>query len=105
MKSTATLLGFVLLISIVASGCATLYPVGSFYTEVSIPSQIGSGDADYSKVGKATANSYLALIATGDASIETAAKNGGITEIKYVDYSVKNILGIIGEYTTVVYGD
>lgn len=98
-------MGFVLLISIVASGCATLYPVGSFYTEVSIPSQIGSGDADYSKVGKATANSYLALIATGDASIETAAKNGGITEIKYVDYSVKNILGIIGEYTTVVYGD
>ena len=105
MKKTIALLSIVLLVSVMASGCATLYPVGSFYTEVAFPGPIGDGNADYSKVGKATANSYLALIATGDASIETAAKNGGITEIKYVDYSVKNILGIIGEYTTVVYGD
>jgi len=105
VKSTATLLGLVLLISIMASGCATLYPVGTFYTEVSVPTLVGDGDADYSKVGKATAKSYLTLIATGDASIEAAAKNGGITEIKYVDYNVKNILGVIGEYTTIVYGD
>jgi hypothetical protein len=105
VKNTITLLSLVLLICIMASGCATVYPVGSFYTEISIPSLVGDGNADYSKVGKATAKSYLALIATGDASIEAAAKNGGITDIKYVDYSVKNILGLIGEYTTIVYGD
>ena len=105
MKKTITLLSLVFLVSIMASGCATLQPVGTFYTEVSLPGPIGDGSADYSKVGKAMAKSYLTLIATGDASIEAAAKNGGITDIKYVDYSVKNILGIIGEYTTVVYGD
>ncbi len=105
MKRKISLLSLVLIASIMVSGCATLYPVGSFYSEVAFPAAVGNGDADYSKVGKATANSYLALIATGDCSIATAAKNGGITEIKYVDYDVKNILGIIGEYTTVVYGD
>ena len=58
-----------------------------------------------SKVGKATATSVLGLVATGDSSIKTAAANGGITKIKYVDYEVENILGIYGKYTTVVYGD
>jgi len=57
------------------------------------------------KVGTATATSILGLIATGDASIEAATRNGGITKVKYVDYSVKNILGLFGEYTTTVYGD
>ena len=42
----------------------------------------------------------LALIA-----LTTAAANGGITTIKFVDYEVENILGVYGQYTTVVYGD
>ena len=99
-------LSFVLLgLVLFASGCATALPAGSLYTEVSFPGGVGSGDTDYSKVGKATSKSYFALIAVGDSSIETAAKEGGITNIKYVDYKTKNILGFIGEYTTYVYGD
>ena len=62
-------------------------------------------DIDYKKVGVSKATSILALIATGDASIEAAAKAGNIKTIKYVDWSAKNILGIYGEYTTTVYGD
>jgi hypothetical protein len=41
----------------------------------------------------------------GDSSINTAAKNGGITKINHVDRQVKNVLGFIGEYTTTVYGE
>jgi hypothetical protein len=67
---------------------------------------VGSaGPTAYAKVGKATSTSILGLVATGDASIETAAKNGGIKTIKFVDYEVHNILGIYGQYTTIVYGD
>ena len=57
----------------------------------------------YSKVGTAKATSILGMVA--DCSIKTAAANGGIKTIKYVDYDTKNTLGIYGEYTTTVYGD
>ncbi len=86
-------------------GCASYYPMGMLVTQVQGPMAAGPGSVKYSKVGKATAQSVLGLVATGDASIQTAAKNGGIKKIKYVDYHVENILGIIGKYTTVVYGD
>ncbi len=101
-------IGYVMLlvmIGFIVSGCATAIPAGALYTEVGFPSGVGSGDMQYSKVGKATSNSYFGLIATGDATITAAAQNGGITKIKYVDYKSRNILGIMGEYTTYVYGD
>ncbi len=88
------------------TGCATVAPVGVLYTKVNLPLQLGDGNnISYSKVGQASANSYFSLIATGDASVETAAKNGNIKSIKYVDYHVENILGVVGTYTTTVYGD
>jgi hypothetical protein len=91
-------------IAFLMSGCASYIPAGSIYTGAQ-GAIGGSGDVSYSKVGKATSTSILGLVATGDASIKTAAANGGIKRIKYVDYEVENILGIYGQYTTVVYGD
>ena len=105
MRRLISLLAFSIVAVIFATGCATPIPAGGFYTEVAFPGGVGSGDLSYSKVGVATSTSYLALIATGDASIKAAAENGGIKEIKYVDYSTKNVFGIIGEYTTTVYGN
>lgn len=96
----------VITVAFLATGCASIAPVGILYTQVKVPSQLGDGkDVSYSKVGQASAKSYFTLIATGDASIEAAAKNGGIKTIKYVDYHVENFLGAIGTYTTTVYGD
>ena len=96
----------VLLVATFLTGCASLAPIGILYTEVKVPSQLGDGkDVTYSKVGQASAKSYFTLIATGDASIDAAAKNGDIKVIKYVDYHVENFLGMIGTYTTTVYGD
>jgi hypothetical protein len=92
--------------TVILSGCATIYPVGSFYTGVKVPSLMGDGqDVSYSKVGKAKAISILSLFAFGDASIEKAKQNGNIKTIKYIDWKADNILGIYGEYTTIVYGD
>ena len=32
-------------------------------------------------------------------------ENGGIKKIHHVDYKVKNILGIVGSTTTIVWGE
>jgi len=95
----------VLLAAVALSGCATPYPFGLVYTELKAPVSAGEGGISYSKTGVAKATSVLCLVATGDCSIKAAASNGNIRTIKYVDYDVKNILGVYGEYTTTVYGD
>ena len=89
------------------TGCAMgAAPVtGFWYTDVSGGLAATDSDQKPTKSGSATANSILGLVATGDASIETAAKNGGITQIHHVDYSSKSILGIIASYTITVYGN
>lgn len=88
------------------SGCArTAAPaIGSIYTSTVAPVTATASEAG-SKTGEATVSSVLGIIATGDASIAAAAKNGGITKIKTVDYKAFSILGIYATYTTVVTGE
>ena len=98
----AVFLGFFLLNF---TGCmAVQSPVhGWAYTEAKYDGVIEDGPAP-TKTGKACATAILAMVATGDASLETAKANGGITQISHVDHSAKNILGIWGEYCTIVKG-
>lgn len=56
------------------------------------------------KKGEACATSILGLVTTGDASIRAAADAGGIKQISAVDGSIKNIIGIVATYCTVVSG-
>ena len=93
--------------TVVLTGCATSTPVGSLYTQVKLPVAVTEAKAASTKlkVGKAECKSILGLVATGDASIDTAAKNAGITTIHHVDWEAENILGIIGTYRCVVYGE
>lgn len=78
--------------------------VGVLYSEVAWDGPVTEG-ALGTKQGKACAQSILVLVAQGDASVEAAAKAGGITKIHQVDHTSKNILGILGEYCTIVHGD
>ncbi|MBT8352347.1 MAG: TRL-like family protein [Deltaproteobacteria bacterium] len=87
------------------TGCATLYPAGSIYTNISLPVTVTANGGTATKVGISQSTSILGAVAIGDASIEAAKKNGGITKVHHVDYGVKNILGIFGTYTTTVYGE
>jgi hypothetical protein len=96
---------FGLFILALFTGCATQVPVGFILIDNTLPLQVGDAAAKSTKVGTATSQSYVGMIAVGDSSIETAAKNGGITKINHVDWKVKNMLGLIGEYTTTVYGE
>jgi len=56
------------------------------------------------KEGKACATSILGMVAKGDASITAAKANGGITTVSSVDHTAKNIVGVFGEWCTVVRG-
>lgn len=88
------------------AGCAiTPAPlVGVFYTDISYPRQVWHGTAQ-SKVGEACASSILGLVATGDASIEEAKKEGRISKVTSVDQKSTSILGLFGTYCTVVTGE
>ncbi|MGR6034091.1 MAG: TRL domain-containing protein [Candidatus Nitrosoglobus sp.] len=86
------------------AGCATVYPVGAFYTNVKLPMQVTDNTNEFKK-GEATCQSILSLVATGDCSIEAAKENGGIRKVSHVDWDVENILGIMGTYKVTVYGE
>lgn len=91
--------------SALLSGCmmAVQSPaVGVLYAEV-----YGPLDAEGpigKKEGQSCAQSVLGLVATGDASIKAAAKAGGITNVTSVDHYTRNILGVLGEFCTIVRG-
>jgi hypothetical protein len=93
-----------LAISALALCSCNITRVGPVYTDVAAPVTSTCAGAS-GKVGKATTTCYLGLWAEGDASIDTAKKNGGITTVSSVDVSVDSIHGIITTYTTTVRGN
>lgn len=97
------LLGVV--VAFLMTGCAVINApmVGALYTDTSQPIAVGT-DASCVKVGSAKCSSIIG-ITRGDASIDTAMKNGGIRKIHHVDCDVRSILGVYATYTTVVYGE
>jgi len=90
-------------------GCAGYpYAPGWIFTEYQIPGSSpddSSGLVPGSKIGTSEVECYLGWIATGDASIAAAAKNGGIRSVKTVDVDFKNILGLYSKTITTVTGD
>jgi hypothetical protein len=55
-------------------------------------------------MGVAT-SSGIVLFCEGDASLKAAMDNGAIKKVHHVDYKVKNIFGIIGSTSTIVWGE
>ena len=89
------------------SSCAstgTVCGAGGIYTDVTEGVTATSNNVG-SKVGTASATNILGLFATGDASINAAASNGGIKKISHIDAHKKSILGIICNYEVFVYGE
>ena len=82
------------------AGCVKSPLVGGIYTDVKDGLAV-TGNAGSSKVGTAEAKGY----ALGDASIQAAAREAGITRIHHVDYQAKSYVGVYTIYTIIVYGD
>jgi len=111
----ALLLVLALCLVVGAVGCGGLQgygpvrpPMAGLLTQWTAPlSADNQGvDANASKVGRAEVQQFLGIVSSGDCSIEAAARNGGITTVKYVDYEVFDVLfGAYSTFTIVVHGD
>ncbi|MGC8928815.1 MAG: TRL-like family protein [Myxococcota bacterium] len=88
-------------------GCTTVpAPVlGFLYTDVKFPSDAPNSAKVVEKKGEACATTILGLVATGDASLASAAAEAKITQITAVDYHSTNILGLYGKFCTIVRGE
>ena len=99
---------FVAAIAAIASGCVVVGPsnANSLLTlDVQSPDMsFVDNDVKPAKMGVATAEGIVCFT-QGDASLKAAMNNGGITKVHHVDYKVKNILGIIGSTSTIVWGE
>lgn len=103
--------------SVLFSGCAINLggsspvgiPMGSLYTQVTIPAHdlevAADGTAKASKVGKSTCTNILGLIASGDCGTDAAMRSANISRVQSVDFEYLSILGIITKRTTVVRGE
>lgn len=106
-----TLVGMVAALGacVMLSGCLVapvVPPVGIIYTDFKAPLDYNaSGETVGTRSGEAETMSILALVALGDASIKTAAQNGGITQIHSIDYHYTNIVGVYQKYVTIVHGE
>lgn len=93
LKKTKKVLALLAVAALMTS-CAVTLPVNATSNPVG------------KKVGIAKATGYLGvLFFDQDASIRTAAKNGGISRIATVDIKQSSILGIIVTYETIVTGE
>jgi hypothetical protein len=99
-------LGILAVGAVMLSSCAVVRSplTGFLYTSMKNPHSVTS-NAGASKVGTSEAMSILGIVATGDASIDAAAKAAGITKIHHVDEEATAILGIIAKYKIYVYGE
>ncbi len=83
-----------LITSLILASCSITFPVTATSNSVG------------SKVGESTAVIYLGVFYfDADASIRTAAKNGGITKISTVDIKQFNVFNLYTTYTTIVTGE
>lgn len=89
------------------AGCAQTQPVGTLYTKVVLPMTVTDniGEISRLKVGTSSCTSVLSIVAVGDASIAAAMKNGNIKKVHTVDWKAESVLGIVGQYECVVYGE
>lgn len=95
-------------IAAAAVGCVSVRPsnaVSALTLDVTSPdTSFIDNSVKPVKCGKATASGIICFT-EGDASIKAAMDNGNIKKIHHVDYKVKNILGIVGSTTTIVWGE
>ena len=113
MRVTIRLLA-VLLAVLLTAGCAfwrapVVPPGGVLFTQYRAPltPQV-SGVPVAKKVGMHTSHYFayfLYSFAWDDASIDAAAKEGGLSRVYYADYEVLSILGLYARFTVRAYGE
>ena len=80
---------------------------GCFYANIKIPLDTDLQQTTLgSKIGQASTESILGLVAWGDASTQAAAEDGGLSTINHMDQEIFAVLGFVYvRQTVIVYGD
>jgi len=107
------LLTAVAALCITMTGCGALVMAGPggalLYADAKGPAAAlayyGATATGSTKVGTASYNNILGILATGDASLDAAMRAGGITKLHHCDVQITNILGIIATYKLIAYGE
>lgn len=110
------LVAAIIAIGMCGSGCTSVIypggptPGGVFLTHVRAPAQNLAVAVDPTarnlRPGKASCGSLMYMFAFGDASVDTAMRNSGITKVHHVDYEVDWIFfGFWVNMSTIVYGE
>ncbi len=103
-KVVISILALVLLAPMIGCAGGGIGPV-SGWAWADVRGPVDAEGAVGGKTGEACATSYVGVVAIGDASIATAAANGGIKNVTNVDQHSTNMLGIIVKYCTIVSGN
>lgn len=104
--SLSARLGLALGLALAAGGCANVRgPAPAALSFYASPIDAGPAPVSASKRGEACASNILGLVATGDASIDTAKRNGGITRVASVEQTASRVLGYYAKFCTVVRGE
>lgn len=102
MKKTIFSLACAVAIALGMSSCAALGN-GTLYNDTVEPCQVTANTLG-SKVGQAQIVNIVG-VALGDAGVQKAAKEAGITKVSHVDKKVWSILGVYSVTTYTVYGN
>jgi hypothetical protein len=106
----ALLVMIVLAVAISISGCALYHapvmpPAGLLVTSVSAPLDTDMEQTPFKqKKGSSSSMCILWLFSFGNAGIDAAAEDGGLTTIDYADYTYTNIFGVFQLFKTKAYG-
>lgn len=94
-------------VALLCSGCAmvtTQALTGAWYSDMVSPGSASGADFG-TKSGTSSAESYLGLIARGDAGVHAAASGAGLSSVSHVDYKSFSVLGIYAKIETYAYGN
>lgn len=103
MKKLFKAMAVVAVISL--TSCTTFSPTAAGLFSDVTQGVTATSNSVGTKVGKSSASNVLGIVATGDASINEAAKQGGIKKISHVDQRTFSVLGLFTTITTFVYGE
>lgn len=94
--------------TVLMTGCGVIPMKGASLAPITIDHIVSDPVVDNSvrpiKRGEAYSGGIL-IFNTGDNSIDTAMRNGGISKVHHVNYSIMNILYLYNQTTTIVYGE
>ena len=103
MKKILSILALIYVINVAQANA-----MGLFYTNATYPiTATGNKVEDLStlKKGSSSTNNILWFVEIGDASIDTAAKNGDIKKISHIDIQEKSVFIFWRGVTVTVYGE